>query len=307
MVELEEQARALLSRRLSLCSNAPKQVVNRFAVDDSINVAGPILQNSERVDPSALIETATTKGQDHLLAIARRQRVDRPVTDILVRRGDRTVVVALVQNNGAEISEFGFLHLLRRSMNDSIVAENLGLRTDIPRHVFQQLIAKASEQVRRKLVSERTDLAPHIDSAVIDATGRLHAKFGPASSEYFQAKRTIRSLREQGRLKEEQIHSFAQQRKIYETTVALATLCDLPANLVERALLTDTHELTLVLAKALDLSWQTAMALLFLSTPEQRIYASQLAKLETEYSLLNVENSREVLAVYRARKEDYEQ
>jgi hypothetical protein len=77
-------------------------------------------------------------------------------------------------------------------------------------------------------------------------------------------------------------------------------------NLVERALLSDTHELTLVFAKALNLSWQTAMALLFLALPQQRIHASKLAKLNNEYLLLNVENSREVLAVYRARKLDYE-
>jgi uncharacterized protein (DUF2336 family) len=240
------------------------------------------------------------------LAIARRRNVEKPVTDILVRRGDRTVVVALVQNNRAELSEFGFLHLVRRSMNDSIVAESLGLRKDIPRHIFQQLIAKASDEVRLKLVSERTDLAPLIDRAVIDATGRLHSKFGPASTEYFHAKRTIRSLRDQGRLNEEQIHLFAQQRKIYETTVALSTLCDLPVNLVERALLADTHELTLVLAKALNLTWQTAMALLFLATPRQQIFASELAKLKEEYSLLDVKNSLEVLAVYRALKEDYD-
>jgi hypothetical protein len=113
-------------------------------------------------------------------------------------------------------------------------------------------------------------------------------------------------LRDQGRLNEEQLHSFAQQRKIYETTVALSSLCDLPVNLVERALLSDTHELTLVFAKALNLSWQTAMALLFLALPQQRIHASKLAKLNNEYLLLNVDNSREVLAVYRARKLDYE-
>jgi uncharacterized protein (DUF2336 family) len=302
MDELEESARSALSRRLSASSNAPVQVMRRLALDESINVAEPPLQFSERLDPSTLIETANTKGQRHLLAVARRRSVDQPVSDILVRRGDRDVVVALVDNSGAAFSEFGFLHLLTRSMNDSIIAEHLGTRRDIPRHIFQQLIAKASAEVRRKLISERTDLAAEINSTVVDATERLHAKFGPASKEYFQAKRTVRSLREQGRLNEQQLHSFALQHSFYETTVTLAELCDLPVHMVETALKSGDQEMTLLLAKALDLSWTTAMALLFLAAPGRRITGNRLEQMRSEYSFLNVQTSREVLQVYRSRK-----
>jgi uncharacterized protein (DUF2336 family) len=302
MEELEERARSVLSRRLSASSNAPMQVMHRLALDDSINVAGPVLQLSERVDAATLIETATTKGQRHLMAVARRRAVDQPVSDILVRRGDREVVVALVDNGGAALSELGFLHLLTRSMNDSIIAEHLGSRRDIPRHIFQQLIAKASEEVRRKLIGERGDLVASINSSVIDATERLHAKFAPASNEYFQAKRTVRSLREQGRLDEQQLHTFAMQDRIYEATVALAVLCDLPIHMVETALRNGDYETTLLLAKAIDLSWATAMAMLFLAAPERRINGAKLDQMKSEYSFLNVETSQEVLQVYRLRK-----
>ena len=302
MQELEERARSVLSRRLSASSNAPIQVMHRLALDDSINVAGPTLQFSQRVDPSTLIETATTKGQRHLMAVARRRSVDQPVTDILVRRGDRDVVVALVDNGGAALSEFGFLQLLSRSIDNSIIAEHLGARKDIPRHIFQQLIAKASEEVRRKLIAERGDLVAEINSSVIDATERLHAKFGPASKEYFKAKRTVRSLREQGRLDEQQLHAFAMQDKVYEATVALAELCDLPVHMVETALRNGDYETTLLLAKAIDLTWETAMALLFLAAPERRIAGRKLEQMKSEYSFLNVETSLEVLQVYRSRK-----
>uniref|UniRef100_Q07J65 DUF2336 domain-containing protein n=1 Tax=Rhodopseudomonas palustris (strain BisA53) TaxID=316055 RepID=Q07J65_RHOP5 len=302
MHELEERARSALSRRLSASSNAPAQVMHRLALDDSINVAGPALQFCEKLDATTLIETATTKGQRHLLAVARRRSVEQPVTDILVRRGDRDVVVALVDNSGASLSEFGFLHLLTRSMDDSIIAEHLGARRDIPRHIFQQLIAKASEEVRRKLISERGNLVAEINSTVVDATERLHAKFGPASKEYFQAKRIVRSLREQGRLNEQQLHSFALQDNFYEATVALSVLCNVPVHMVETALRSGDSETTLLLAKAINLSWTTAMAILFLATPGRRISGSKLEQLQSEYSFLNVQTSQEVLQVYRSRK-----
>lgn len=302
MDELEEHVRAALSRRLCCVGNTPTQVANRLALDDSIEVAGPMLRHSDRIDPSALIEIVTTKEQPHLFAIAGRQLVDRPVTDILVRRGDCNTIVALVQNDGADFSEFGFLHLVRRSVNDSIIAEQLGLRKDIPRHVFQQLIAKASDEVRQKLLRERSELAHEINAAVIDVTASLHAKFEPASPDYFRAKRCIKALVEQGRLNEDQLCTFAQQRKRYETTVALATMCDLPLNLAERALLTPNNDLTLILAKSLELSWQTTMSLLFLGAPQHRISGSVLGQLQSEYALLNVQTSQEVVRIYRARK-----
>jgi hypothetical protein len=112
----------------------------------------------------------------------------------------------------------------------------------------------------------------------------------------------VRSLREQGRLDERQLHSFALQDKIYEATVALAVLCDLPVHMVETALRTGDYETTLLLAKALNLSWETAMAMLFLASPDRRISGSKLDQLKSEYSFLNVETSQEVLQVYRSRK-----
>ena len=59
------------------------------------------------------------------------------MTDELVRRGNREVVHSVATNNGARFSDFGFLHMIKRSEGDSILAEHLGLRQEIPRHVFQ--------------------------------------------------------------------------------------------------------------------------------------------------------------------------
>ena len=84
------------------------------------------------------------------------------VIDELVTRGNREVVHSVVENNGARFSQFGFLHMIKRSGGDAILSEHLGLRKEIPRHIFQQLIAKASDDVRRKLERERPELVGQI-------------------------------------------------------------------------------------------------------------------------------------------------
>ena len=68
--EIEVAARAQLSKRLASFDNAPINIIHKLAFDDSIDVAGPVLRESEQLDDNALIANATTKSQSHLLAIS---------------------------------------------------------------------------------------------------------------------------------------------------------------------------------------------------------------------------------------------
>ena len=75
--EIEVRARAELSRRLAPIANAPTEVVVALAKDDAIAVAGPILSLSKRLTDDMLVEIASTKSQDHLLAISGRSTIAR--------------------------------------------------------------------------------------------------------------------------------------------------------------------------------------------------------------------------------------
>ena len=169
--EIEVVARARLANRLAHSNNAPTNVIRRLAFDDSIAVAGPVLRHSEQLDSKTLIANIRCKSEVHLLAISKRKALAESVTDELVTRGSHEVVNSVATNGGARFSNFGFLHMVKRSENNSILAENLGLRKDIPRHVFHQLISKASEDVKRKLEQERPDLAGLIQTSVTDLAG----------------------------------------------------------------------------------------------------------------------------------------
>jgi hypothetical protein len=221
----------------------------------------------------------------------------------LVVRGGKDVVTSVAANGGAHFSNSGFLHLVRRSEGDSILTESVGLRKDIPRHLFHQLISKASEEVKRKLQSERPEMEDHIQSVVTDVAGKIHARFGPASKDYFTAKRTVLKLHQRGELTEDKVFEFAHSLKFNETAVALSLLCALPIEVVERALIDTNRESILILAKALGVSWTTTMSLLFLGAPNYRITAGELDRMKIDFSRLNNETCLRVLRVYRSRKE----
>jgi uncharacterized protein (DUF2336 family) len=300
--EIEQAARVKLAKRLAHSDNAPFNVVMILASDNSIDVAGPVLQYSRRLDTMSLVTSAKTKSQPHLLAISKRCSIPSEVTDELVTRGNREVVRSVASNNGACISDFGFLQMIKRSEADGILAEHLGLRKEIPRHMFQQLIAKASGVVKRKLERERPDLVDAIQTSVTEVTGKLHSKFGPATKGYFAAKRLVTAQHQYGNLNENSILEYARSHKIEEVTVGLSLLCSLPVDVVERALVHSNSEMTLILARALGFGWETAMALLFLGAKDHRIPAGDLNDMKEEFARLNIETSRGVLRAYQSRR-----
>ncbi len=300
--EIEVAARAQLAKRLARIDNAPANIIHKLAFDDLIDVAGPVLQGSQSLEPYALVANVCTKSQSHLLAISKRKSIGESVTDVLVTRGNQEVVNSVATNKGARFSEFGFLHMIKRAEGDSILAEQLGLRKDIPRHLFQQLIAKASDDVKKRLERERPGMLDEIQSSVADVTGALQSKLGPVSRGHFVAKRVVATQHRQGNLNEDNISEYARFHKLEEVTIGLSLLCAIPADVIERVLLDKNREMLLILAKAIDFSWETTMALLFLGAKDHRITTNELNSLETEFGRLNIETSRSVLQFYQSRK-----
>src|ERR1700751_3556981 len=178
IVHLEVSARALLSSRLAPIDSAPPRTIRTLAFDDAIEVAGPVLSQSARLDDDALIELARSKSQAHLLAISSRKTLSDAVTDVLVLRGNDEVIHSTVNNTGAEISERGFNRLVNRAECDDNLATCLGLRPTMPRPLYLTLLAKASETVRQRLEAASPNQVDEVPLAVREAARR--ARSGPS-------------------------------------------------------------------------------------------------------------------------------
>ncbi len=293
------------SRSRALWHTTDLLIAGRYCEEDVATFGEVIERLADEIeveDNDALVANATTKSQAHLLAISQRRTIAEQVTDVLVERGNREVVNSVARNEGARFSGAGFLHLVQRAEGDSILAEQLGLRSDIPRQLFQQLIAKASDDVKNRLAQERPGMSEQIQNSVADVTGNLQSKFGPVSKSYFVAKRVVSIQHRLGNLNEKSISEYARSHKIDEVTIGISLLTSLPPDVIDRALFDRNREMFLILAKALDFSWDTMMSLLFLGAKGHRITAGELRELATEYDRLNPDTSRSVLAFYQSRK-----
>jgi uncharacterized protein (DUF2336 family) len=299
--EIEEHALALLSRRLAPIRNAPPRIIRLLALDDDIEVAGPVLAQSAQLTDQALIEIAKTKGQAHMLAIAQRGSLSEAVTDVLVELGDREVVLNAVDNYGANFSDHGFTVLVSRSEGDDLLAELVGSRPEIPSPLLTALVAKASLAVRAKLEASHPRAKAAVHRAVAEAASRIEAQVASTALDYTAAMKAVESLRQSGQLNESALASFAKTGAYPETIATLATMSNLPLQYVEQAMGRDRSEALMVIAKAVNLSWATAQEILLLRAEKGVISRSEIVQRLARFERLQSATAQEIVRVLRSR------
>ena len=177
--EIEAKALAELSRRIAPVANAPAGVVKTLAENDDIAVAGPVLKQARLGEP-ALMQIAEQKSQAHLLALSARTDLSQALSDVIVTRGDRDVARSIATNKGAKLSENAFSNLVKRAEKDGMLAEKVGLRTDIPPRLFRQLLMQASDVVQKRLLAQaKPETQAEIRRILAKVTDEVGARAAP--------------------------------------------------------------------------------------------------------------------------------
>ncbi|NQY40227.1 MAG: DUF2336 domain-containing protein [Henriciella sp.] len=125
-----EEERFLCSSRLSVMSEAPRRVL-RYLAQCNLEIAQPLLEVSEAFDSSDLLEIVDHVSVEHRIMIAKRKRVPVAVSDQLARRGEISVVKALLGNKGADLSETAVDVLVGRSRSEEGLVELLITRLEL--------------------------------------------------------------------------------------------------------------------------------------------------------------------------------
>lgn len=138
-----------------------------LADSDHIEVAYPVLTYSQRLDEGTLIHLARTASQKHLLAITWRRSLSEALTDALIGRSSRQIILSVVKNPKAQISESTFSILAEECQRDDVLAEVLAARPDI-----LTLLAKQPEKSRSRFLVGN----PHVINEINRASAALLAQ-----------------------------------------------------------------------------------------------------------------------------------
>jgi hypothetical protein len=172
----------------------------------------------------------------------------------LIQRGDTTVVRKLAQNQGATFSDGGYVTLAERAETDERLAENLGMRLDMPPQLLQDLTLKATETVRaRLLIAVPAERQAAIQGVLSQASDKVLRK-AAAPRDFSRAVALIDKMQSDGRLNEKAIVGFAEAGRYEGLVAGLARVCATPIELIERLMQNVRYDGILVACKAAELS-----------------------------------------------------
>jgi uncharacterized protein (DUF2336 family) len=297
--EIEAKALAELARRLASVPNAPSGVVRTLASNDDIAVAEPILCMGKLADPD-LLHIAETKGQAHLLALSTRRGLSEQLSEVLVTRGNRDVARSVATNAHAQLSETAFTTLVKRAEQDSVLAEKVGMRTDIPPRLFRQLLMQASDVVQKRLLAQaKPETQTEIRRILQKVTDEVGAKAAPRN--YTAALQAVRALHKERKLTETDIAEFAKSGRYEETIAALATVCSVPVEVVDRLMSGERADPVLILARAASFGWPTVREIICARPGEKATQQVLDAALEN-FERLTAATAQRVVRFWQVRQ-----
>ena len=301
--ELEVEARAELSQRLSSTRFAPHNIVRRLAEDD-IDVAKPVLERSTVLTDADLVEIAYSKGQEHLMAMTRRDALSAAVTDVIVQRGNDDVLTSVSGNMGAAFSAKGFDMLAVKATNISKLRENLIQRDDVPNEIVEQIKASVAAKLKKEFSDQHADISSmEVDHVVELQSGNMDFSSVSTKKEdrIGTPKIDVKALHKNGLLTQTKIAEFAEKGLRAELVHSLAIKADIDTGMAFHTLYEAEVPALAVLCRAYHFKRETFGLLL-----QERVRASGLATEHVvsamkRYDSLNDETAQRIFRFLKVR------
>ena len=219
---------------------------------------------------------------------------------MLVRRGDHEVARRVAENRGARFSDDSFSKLVGRAEKDGVLAEKVGLRPDIPPRLFRDLLLKATEVVQQRLfASAKPETQAEIRRVLAKVSNEVGARAAPR--DYSAAQRAVEALRREGKLDEAALVDFAKKAQYEETIAALASLCSVPIEVVDRLMGGDRPDPVLILCKSAGWGWPTVKAIIMARPGGQGTSSQGLDAAYANFDRLSPTTAQRVMRFWQVR------
>ena len=166
--DVEIQVREELAESLKTCTFLPYDIVQKIIFDVAA-VAVPMIQYSEVISDEDLVTILQTKDEEKQCAVAKRHRISPMVCDHLIEESDKTPVIILIGNQGADISEYSYNKLLDKFEACDEIHEPILMRAKVPVTILEKVITKVSDELRKQLLT-RHDLPVNVITTLVTQT-----------------------------------------------------------------------------------------------------------------------------------------
>ena len=151
--DMQGAVRAELAEKLADTMAPINNTLKKFAMDDDIAVARPILERSKTLTDEDLIEIVASKTQEHLLAITRRDSVSEKVSGAIVDKGSDHVVASLLENDGAIINRSSMEKIADRAITSETLQKSFIGREEVPLDLLNELVMVVEKDLRNEILN----------------------------------------------------------------------------------------------------------------------------------------------------------
>ncbi len=151
--KLDTKPLIMMAQRLAKADNPPALLIAKLIRDPRVEVAGPLLEDCPQITDKDL-ETVVAEGNSaKLRMLARRRHLTVAISYALIKTRDPSVMLTLVRNMEAAISQEGFLALIHAAEDEKELLAPLCTRPDLPAPLAFELFWLAPPQLRRFILS----------------------------------------------------------------------------------------------------------------------------------------------------------
>ncbi|ESQ73685.1 DUF2336 domain-containing protein [Asticcacaulis sp. AC402] len=225
--DMEIIVRAEIAQTVAGARTAPLGLLRKLAVDE-IEVAEPILTRSKALTETDLIHVVSTKGQEHMRAVSRRESVPEAVSGVIVRRGDDTTLHTLLSNDGARLSRTSSEEVVQRAQSNPALHEVVVNRADLPPDLMNDMYFVVETRLRERIIAENAKLDPAlVEQALSKGRNRIAIAYGDVPDDYEKINADIEILRRNERLNPSLLAKYMRDPNPTWFYCALAQMADI--------------------------------------------------------------------------------
>ena len=229
-LDVEMAIRVALAQRLAEDTTAPHDLI-LLLVDDTVEVARPLILNSPLLTETDVLRLIAHADVGHLEAVAGRPDIGMPVTDELAKSNHESVLVALVRNATAKISEGTYKTLVEKSRALTQLQEPLIRRPDLPPQLATAMCEWVSDALKSFITTHYQMPSKGVQPALADAVRIVKSpppdsKDQPADS----ARKLIDKLSGSGQLKTGFLMRVLSQGQVDLFDLAFSRLLEMELN-----------------------------------------------------------------------------
>lgn len=300
--DVELSVRRALALRLAEVSDVPRELIVCLANDD-ITVARRVLLKSTLLRDPELIEIIQHRTMEHQVAVAMRRVLSEPVADALVWTDHPEVILTLLENQHARISEITLERLTDKSIEDACYRAPLLHRDELPPRLARKLYWTISAALREYIVKhfdiDPTQLDDTIEATVEDTVTK---EIGAADGKAGKTPKGPANKKDRQKL----IRLF-EKGEIPDFVNLFSGLSGLRTTLIRRILFEAGGQGTAILCKAIGLD-KDGFAPIFLRFRQGRLGENQVEPGELGHALrdfdrITTTNARRMVTRWRRNPE----